>query len=301
MLDFLELDRNKFAPPVKSGLMIGYVREDLAENLYLRKDVAIISGGHDQCCAVLGSGLEGSSGSAMLGMGTFICLATVFSGLPGIESFYLTKMPVEHHVRYGSYISFIYNQSGGAMIDWFLRNFYSNGNETGIHKNSHQAMFDEVPESLNDILVIPRFGATGPPDFLNGNKGCISGLSLNHSRGDILRAMLEGINFYMLDLFEKFPVAFREIDTLIATGGGSVSEKWLRITSDVLNKVIIRNTVTEASSLGAAILAGKGSNMFTSYSGAIGAMVHKALQIEPDPSKKDFYREKFGRYKNFVS
>jgi glycerol kinase len=68
----------------------------------------------------------------------------------------------------------------------------------------------------------------------------------------------------------------------------------------VLNKVIIRNTVREASSLGAAMLAGKGSNIFTSCSEAIGAMIHKELQVEPDPLKKDFYMEKFRRYKDLA-
>lgn len=298
IFDFLGLDINKFAPPIKSGTMLGFVKADLAEKLYLSKNVAIISGGHDQCCAALGSGIEGSSGSAMYGMGTFICVVTVFSGLPDIESLYSGKMHIEHHVEFGSYISFIYNQSGGALIDWFRRNFYLNGNESGKNNNnSHEAMFDEIPDCLNDILVVPRFGATGPPDFLNGNQGCISGLSLDHSRGDILRAMLEGISFYILDCFEKHPNSFDKIDTLVVTGGGSVSNKWLQITADVLNKVIVRNSVTEASSLGAAILAGKGSNIFTAYSNAINAMVHKELQIVPDQSKKNFYRAKYNRYK----
>jgi xylulokinase len=145
--------------------------------------------------------------------------------------------------------------------------------------------------------VVPRFGATGPPDFLFGNQGCISGLSLNHSRGDILHALLEGLSFYILDCFEKLHNAYDKIDKLVVTGGGSASEKWLQITADVLNKVIVRNSVTEASSLGAAIIAGVGSKMFISYSDAIKEMVHKELEIVPDQSKTDFYNAKFNRYK----
>jgi len=301
MFDFLGLDMNKFANPVPSGLVIGYVKDDLAEKLNLSNDVAIISGGHDQCCAALGSGIKGGSRSAMFGMGTFICVVTAFPRMPGIESLYLDKMHIEHHVEFGSFISFIYNQSGGALIDWFRRTFYLNGIETcENNKNSLGVMFDEIPDSLSDIIVVPRFGATGPPDFLHGNKGCISGLSLNHSRGDILRAVLEGISFYILDCFEKLHNNFNKIDTLVVTGGGSVSEKWLQITADVLNKVVVRNSVTEASSLGAAILAGKGSNMFVSYSNAISQMVHKELKIVPDKSKRDFYNAKFHRYKNLA-
>jgi len=158
-------------------------------------------------------------------------------------------------------------------------------------------MFEEIPDELNDIIVVPGFGATGPPDFLHGNMGSISGLSLNHSRGDILRAMLEGVSFYILDCFEKLHKAFDKIDILVVTGGGSVSEKWLQITADVLNKIIVRNRITEASSLGAAMLAGTGSNIFHSCSHAIGEMVNKELKIVPDQSKTDFYTAKYNRYK----
>lgn len=298
LFHILDIDKQKFAPPRPSGSFLGYVRNELAKQLHLVNDVAIVCGGHDQCCATLGSGIQNSSNAAMYGMGTFICVVPVFSQMPDITSMYANKLHIEHHVVPGSFISFIYNQSGGAMVKWAKQTFFTIGQQDcGRQESTYKAMFDEIPNNPSDILVIPKFGSTGPPDFLYGSKGCISGLSLNHSRGDILRAMLEGISFYILDCFENLHNTFDEIDTLVVTGGGSVSEKWLQITADVLNKVIVRNSVTEASSLGAAILAGKGSNMFVSYSNAISAMVHKELTIVPDQSKKDFYNSKFNRYK----
>lgn len=298
ILNTMELDLEKFAPPQSSGTFLGLVKEDLAIQLHLGKDVAIISGGHDQCCAALGSGIKSSSKAAMYGLGTFICVVPVFPQMPEASSMFENKLHIEHHVVQGSFISFIYNQSGGALIKWFKQTFSSNDQQVSERQeNSFHSLFDEIPDSSTEIIVIPRFGATGPPDFLSGGQGSISGLSLSHTRGDILRAMLEGISFYLRDYFEKEEGPFSNIDFLVATGGGSVSEKWLQITADVLNKVIVRNSVTEASSLGAAILAGKGSNMFVSYSNAISAMVHKELKIVPDQSKKDFYDAKFNRYK----
>jgi xylulokinase len=298
LLDFLELDRNKLAAPVKSCTMLGYVRADIAKDINLSGEVAVISGGHDQCCAILGSGIESGSRTAMYGMGTFMCVATVFPQMPDIGSFYIDKMHIEHHVEFGSFISFIYNQSGGALIDWFLKTFHQYGNDSNISSFiSYESMFAEIPDSLNDIIVIPRFGATGPPDFQCESNGCIFGLSLNHTRGDILRALLEGISFYILDCFEKLHYIFDGIDNIVVTGGGSASREWLQITANVLNKTIVRNRETEAGALGAAILAGIGSNMFDSFGGAISAMVHKEFNIIPDQSKRYFYKEKFKRYK----
>ena len=84
---------------------------------------------------------------------------------------------------------------------------------------------------------------------------------MNHTRGDILRAILEGIGFYIKDCFLKMQTPFGKIDVLIATGGGSNSEKWLQITADVLTLKVISNTVIEAGSLGAAILTGVGNSI----------------------------------------
>lgn len=286
------LDKTKFAPPVPSGTFLGYVREDLAKLLHLGKNVAIISGGHDQCCAVLGSGVKSGSKSAMYAMGTYICVAPVFSQMPDIDSMFMNKLHIEHHVVPGNFISFIFNQSGGALIKWFRQMFLP-----ADYKGAYDLMFDEIKDNINNIIVSPKFGVSGPPDFLSGSQGCISGLSLSHTRGDILRATLEGISFYLRDCFEKLKGPFNDIDFLYASGGGSVSDKWLQITSDILGKTVIKNKITEASALGAAIIAGKGSNGFASIDEALDTMVQKDITIYPDLSKKVFYAKKYELFK----
>ncbi len=300
LFSLLDLDQSKFPPPQPSGIFLGYVNDDLAMNLKLMHNVAIISGGHDQCCATLGSGIKCNSGAAMYGMGTFICVVPVFSEMPDIYAMFSRKLHIEHHVIPGCFISFIYNQSGGALVKWFKQTFTSCLDQKGVEmQNSYNALFSEISDNSTDILVIPRFGATGPPDFRNESKGCISGLSLNHHRGDILRAVLEGISFYIKDCFLKLGDPFSDIGFLVATGGGSVSRKWLQITSDILGKTIVTNKVSEASALGAAIIAGKGSEVFLSFDEAIDSMVFTELTISPDLSKRKWYDEKFKKYQKF--
>jgi xylulokinase len=299
LFEYLDLDIKKFPQPVQSGTFLGYVKPNIAEKLSLSKSVSIISGGHDQCCATLGCGITGNSRSAMYGMGTFICVVTAFSDFPDAKTMYNNKMHIEHHVVPGSYVSFIYNQSGGALIKWFRETFYSRGTE---HAESllpdYDNMFGEISDRPDDLLVYPGWGATGPPDFQQGGQGRISGLSFSHSRGDILRAILEGISFYIRECFEKLVFPFKNTDLLVATGGGCVSKIWLQITADVMGKPVIRNSVNEAGSMGAAIIAGVGSSVFKSYDEAVNQMIHKELEIVPDIVKNEFYRKKFELYKN---
>ncbi|HJZ42070.1 MAG TPA: FGGY-family carbohydrate kinase [Bacteroidales bacterium] len=298
LLSLLDLDKFKFATPHPSGCFLGMVRENLAKKLHLGNKVAIVSGGHDQCCAALGSGLRSDSKAAMYGIGTYICIVPVFSKMPDSHTMYRNKLHIEHHVVPGSYISFIYNQSGGALVKWFRNTFSSAGeSKSGTGHDSYSTLFSEIPGIPGDIIVLPLFGATGPPDFLNGSRGCLAGLSLSHTRGDILRAILEGISFYVRDCFEKLGNPFFDTHHFVATGGGSVSDSWLQITADILGKPVIRNKVTEASSLGAAIIAGMGSKLFTSFDEAMDSMVHMEVQMIPDKLNKDFYEEKYQRYK----
>jgi xylulokinase len=290
------LDELKFATPNPSGVLLGYINNEIAGRLNLNKNVSIISGGHDQCCAILGSGLKNNPKTAMYGLGTYICVAPVFHKLPQMDSAYKYKLPIEHHVVPGFFASLIYNQSGGALIKWFKQTFFSGTNSSVDKQYSYAKMFDELTELPNKILVLPLFGASGPPDFLPGNLGFISGLSLNDNRGDILYAILEGICFYVRDSLERMKDLFH-LDSFIATGGGAVSDKWLQVTADILNKKIVRNKVTEAGSLGAAILAGIGSEIFPSFDRAIDSMVHQEQIFAPNELKKHYYSDKFNQYK----
>ncbi len=288
------LDKEKLPLPCNSGSHLGYVNGKIADQLGLTNRVSIIAGGHDQSCAVLGSGIKNKSRSAMYGLGTFVCVAAVFPEMPEPEYMYEKRLHIGSHVIPDSYITFIYNLSGGALINWFKEVF-------GGKNLDFSELFDEISGKENSIVAIPKFGTTGPPDFHSGSQGCFGGLSFYHKRGDILQAILEGTGFYIQDCFEKSGKVFERIDSLVATGGGSVSLKWLQITADILNKNVVRNRVNEASSLGAAIIAGVGSGKFSSWDEGVDCMVHQDIFLRPEGLNKGYYWEKFTRYKEYYS
>jgi xylulokinase len=233
-------------------------------------------------------------------MGTFICTVPVYSELPDIGILYKNSLNIENHVVPGLFISLLYNFSGGALIKWF-RDVFAGSIEKSEPKVSFDDLFGEIPETKTGIISIPRFGSTGPPDYFSSPRGCLSELSLEHSRGDILKAILEGITFYFrenLSLFEKQNI---NIHSLIANGGGASSSTWMQLTSTILNKPVIKNKVNEAGSLGAAILALSGSNSFESLENCISKMIHQEQVFYPDHKDKNFYDEKFSRYKKLYN
>ena len=86
-------------------------------------------------------------------------------------------------------------------------------------------------------------------------KGAIIGLRLSTTKGEITRALLEGVALEMKLNLQLMEESGMKIDTLIATGGGTRNKAWTQLKSDVLNKRIIVRNVVEAGCYGAAMLA----------------------------------------------
>jgi xylulokinase len=301
LLDWAGLDREKLPVTVPSGQVIGTLSHHIAEEIGLPVGITIISGGHDQCCNSVGCGVI-EPGSAMYGMGSFLCAVPVFSQRPDPRMMIERGLNTEHHAVPGQFVSFIYNQ-GGVLVKWF-RDTYAclealKAAETG--QSLYPALFAELPEEPSDLFVLPHFTTTGPPRFINDSSGVIAGLKLETSRGEILKGIIEAATFYLRDCFESLPGAGIAIRECTAAGGGSQSAAWVQLSADILGIPFVRLQVHEAGALGAAILAGVGAGLFASMQEGVDAMVHRKDRFEPDPANQRLYHERFDRYRAFAS
>lgn len=299
-MDWAGLDREKLPTTVPSGQVIGAVSRSSAEELGLPVGTPIISGGHDQCCNSVGCGVI-EPGSAMYGMGSYLCAVPVFSQRPDSKVMIERGLNTEHHVVPDQFVSFIYNQ-GGVLVKWFRDTF---AREEALHaaqsgQSFYPALFVEIPEEPSTLLVLPHFITTGPPHFINDSSGVIAGLKLETTRGEILKAILEATTFYLRDCFESLPGTGIEIRECTAAGGGSQSDTWIQLSADILNLPFIRPQVHEAGALGAAILAGVGSRWFPSIRSGVEAMVHLKQRFEPNPTKQCLYDERYAKYHTFA-
>lgn len=301
LIDIVGLDRRKLPRVVPSGTVIGRISTDLAQSLNLPEDIVIVSGAHDQCANAVGCGVI-EKGNAVFGMGTFLCITPVFSERSAIDQMIENGLNTEHHAVQGHYVSFLYNQ-GGALVKWFRDTFareeFRVAQTQG--KNIYNKLFAEIPEEPSSLFIVPSFTSTGPPEFFSNAKGLISGLQLDTNRGEILKAILEGINFYLMALVESLPGTGIEIGEFRAVGGGSQSDAWVQLSADMFGKPFIRPVVTEAGALGAAIMAGVCSGIFTSYSAGVEAMVKLDQTFLPDKDKYRQYQKRFRQYKQLVA
>ncbi len=300
LLDWAGLDREKLPPTVPSGQVIGAVSKASADELGLPVGIPIISGGHDQCCNSVGCGVI-EAGSAMYGMGSFLCAVPVFSKRPDAQSMIERGLNTEHHAVSGQFVSFIYNQ-GGVLVKWFRDTFaraeHLRAAEAG--QSLYPALFSEIPEEPSRVLVLPHFTTTGPPHFINDTSGVIAGLKLETTRGEVLKGIVESATFYLRECLESLPGAGIETREFYAAGGGSQADAWVQLSADILGRPFIRSQVHEAGALGAAILAGSGSGLFPSLRSGVDAMVRLEQRFEPNPAKQRLYDERFARYRSFA-
>jgi xylulokinase len=315
LLELTGLDRAKLPGTAPSGTVIGTVSERVAGELGLPRNVSIVTGAHDQCANAVGCGVI-QEGRAVYGMGTFICITPVFSqrrepgriesirrmkSIRGIESIRVMierGLNTEHHAVPGKYVSFIYNQ-GGSLVKWFRDTFAAaerrQAEEMG--RDIYADLIAEIPEGPSGVMVLPHFTTTGPPAFVSDSCGVAAGLRLETSRGDILKGIIEGTTFYLKECVESLAPTGIEIADFRAVGGGSKSDAWIQVCADILGRPFVRPKITEAGALGAAIMAGVGSDVFPSYEAGVEAMVSLERIFEPDPQQHKRYESQFEKYR----
>jgi len=291
------IDLGKLSDPVPAGTRIGTVSGTVAAELGLPKGTEIIAGTHDQCANALGCGVT-DPGFGMSGMGTYLTIMPVFIGRKPPGDMMRWGLNTEHHAAPGRFVSFIYNQ-GGLLVKWYRDTFAQADREAAERagRDVYADLIREIPEDPSSVIVLPHFTVTGPPEFITDSSGVIMGLKMDTTRGDILKGIMEGVVFYhkaLVDSIANIGITLRE---LRAVGGGSKSDAWLQISADILGMPMVRTRVSEAGTLGVAILAGAGTGAFRSVEEGVEAMVSLGERFEPRPDRQRAYGERFGKYR----
>jgi len=301
ILDRVGLDIDKLPATAPTGTAIGTVSDAMAAKLGLPNGVAVMAGCHDQCANAVGSGAI-DEGPAAYGMGTYFCITPSFRTRRRPELMIKRGLNTEHHAVPGQYVTFIYNQ-GGVLLRWFRDTFAAVEHQRAERegRDIYTELIAEVPSDPSDILVLPQFVATGPPEFISATSGVLAGVRLGAKRGDILKGILEGVVFYLRECVDDLPQAGIAINEFRAAGGGSRSDAWLQICADIMGRPFTRVAQREAGLLGTAIIGGVGAGTFASYVDGVAAMVRMGRCFAPDARQHGLYQERYEQYRKLRS
>ncbi len=296
LLEISGIDREKLPDILPSGTQIGAVGTAQAEELGIPAGTPLVSGAHDQCANALGCGAV-EQNTAMYGMGTFPTIAPVYADLPDRQVMIRNRLNIEHHAVPGRYVSFIFHM-GGSAVRWYRDTLAADRKEAAGRegKSVYQLMYDEMPRQPAPVLVLPRFAPMGPPDYEEEPFGAVAGLSLETTRGGILKGILEANTMALNLLVSKLPEAGIDVDRFLAVGGGSRDDRAVQIAADIFGKPLIRSEVEEAGALGAALLAGIGAGVYQGFEEACRAAAGFGKTFEPEDKRHRQYQEVFSLF-----
>ena len=250
LCDLFGIDKKLFSPAVASGTLIGEVKGEISLDWGAEKPVFVVAGGHDQVCATLGSGVT-ENGACSDGMGTVECLTAVYETPSNEADMGACGYPNVPFLD-GLYCTYLLNYSCGSLTRWWLSSCFSEKEiKTGV---AFEKMEKDFTENPTGILVLPYFAGAATPYQEVEAKGALLNLSLTDTPSRIYQGVLEGLCFEMklnLEVAGKFGVRAKK---LVATGGGSASEKWLQMKADILGIPVYPLVEKEAGICGAAML-----------------------------------------------
>jgi xylulokinase len=201
-----------------------------------------------------------------------------------------------------TYITVPTTTTGGQCIRYLRDNFSSA--EMEVERLAGVSAYDllnlqaeKVPVGSGGLIVLPFFMGERTPIWDEYARAVIFGLSLNHHKGHIVRAMMEAVAYAMYDSFRLIKEAGLKINyPMVLNEGGAVSPLWRQIIADVFNIPIVLVERRTGAPFGDAVLAGVASGVFRDFSVAKewGRYVEP---MQPSGERHERYMEFFDLYK----
>jgi len=292
------IDPKTLAKPMPAGSVIGEIPAKAAKAFGLPPGVVAVTGGHDQPCGALGAGVV-EDGVGTYATGTVECITPAFRKRVVDPRLLQNNIACYPHVVPGLFVALTFNFTGGSLLKWYRDTFASDQKEKAKKggKDVYDLILSEIPKDPTSLYILPHFTATGTPHFDTESKGVIAGLRLSTTRGEIVKAVLEGVTYEMALNASVLGDCGAEIESFRAIGGGAKSAPWMQIKADLLGKPVHAMRVSEAVCLGAAILAGTGTGVYPSAQQASLRLSKIERTYRPDARKSAIYAERSARYR----
>jgi xylulokinase len=289
------IDRSLLPPVGAPGALAGRLSAQAASQMCLPAGIALCRGGGDQQCAAVGSGVI-RQGLAQVNIGTSAMMVAHLDD-PGFVTGpapYLGghAIPNKWDAEGGAF-------SIGSSFKWWRDQF--GASETAQAEREGRDPYDvlagmaaSVPAGSRGLVFHPFFAGQVTPYYDTTARGAFFGLTLNHDRASLTRALLEGCACEIRAMVDSIDSDIRGgISELRLTGGGARPGFLMQLYSDILQRPITSLRNNECGVLGAAILGAVGSGHFASIDEAVAAMVRVGNATVPDESTKAVYSELF--------
>jgi xylulokinase len=181
----------------------------------------------------------------------------------------------------------------GTLTRWFRDEFAKDLSEDQAYAHLFDAAA-AIPAGANGLVMLPYFSGERTPINDPDAKGVIAGLTLSHTRNHVFRAILESVAYGIRHNIETFNSIGAPVNRVVAVGGGTQSQTWLQIVSDVANVEQIVPEITVGASYGDAFLAGLASGLLNRDD--LADWVKTKTVISPGAESREVYEPLYQAY-----
>ncbi len=293
ILQSAEIDESMLPQLYESQEICGKVSAEGAAATGLKAGTPTVAGAGDQAAGATGMGIVAPGAvSATIGTSGVVFAATDRPALdPG------GRLHTFCHAVPGRWHVMGVTQAAGLSLRWF-RDRFGAGAEDG--RDAYERLTEEAsraPAGSDGLLWAPYLMGERTPHIDPNARGALVGLAAVHTRGHVIRAILEGVAFSLKDSFTIFAELGVPVKQIRLGGGGARSSLWRQIQADVYGREVETVKAEEGAAFGAAILAGVGARRWGSVDAACGEVVKTDKIIAPQRETSDLMQERYRAYR----
>jgi xylulokinase len=289
VVDALSINKSWLPESFEGTEVAGVISEEAASLTGLLEGTPVVAGAGDQAAQAVGVGAVEEG------------VISITLGTSGVVFASTNKPYIEADGKLHSFCHAFSNRwhlmgvmlSAAGSIKWFHDTFLSD-----LSYNEMNNEINKIAVNCDGLLFLPYLSGERTPHPDPFARGSFIGLTVRHSRAHLARAVMEGVAFGIRDCFELIKKSgVSQFSEIRISGGGAKSNVWMNIIASVLNSKLITLQTTEGAALGAAMLAGIGTRVWTDVKEAAKSIVKQDRLTDPDLNDVEHYEKQYQIYK----
>jgi xylulokinase len=281
----------------ESPQVCGKISAAGADATGLRIGTPVVAGAGDQAAGAVGMGIARAGAvSATIGTSGVVFAATDRPALDpqGRLHTFCHAIPGRWHVMGVT-------QAAGLSLRWFRDRFgLPSDPQANAGRDPYDVLADEAssaPAGSEGAFWLPYLMGERTPHLDPNARAALVGLTASHTRGHVIRAVMEGVACSLKDTFTIFGEMNIPVTSIRLGGGGARSPLWRQIQADVYGHEVEIVAAEEGAAYGAAILAGTGGGAWESVDEACDSVVRVASRIHPSPADSKTMQNAYRTYR----
>lgn len=279
-------------PALKNSMDVaGAVTKEASRQFGLQNGIPVICGCGDAQAQAVGNGVIDSD--------NWLCtVGTSGQLLAPMENLEIEKQGTVHtlcHPEDGKWIMMGATLSAGMSFKWMAERFFAN-------QETIPALLElagQAEPGSGKLLFLPYLFGERTPYMDEKAKGALIGLTYQHTKAEICRAVIEGVLFSLNQSYKIIEKLHSHApETIVFTGGAAQSELWLQTAANIFGKPIIRKSGNGGAAYGAAMIAAVGAGDFADLEEVSKKWnLNKVSQrFEPEWKRNERYQKLFQIY-----